>query len=57
MKQLLEMIYGVPATGVHISQVKSTVHTTYPDRKVPASAMHIVIANAIREVHEKLNEH
>lgn len=60
MKRIIEMIrypFGIAATGIHISQVKSTVKTCYPDIRVPANQWHDVIYSELKKVQDRLKEH
>ena len=57
MKKLIEILVGKSARGIPVSEIKMSVHSTYPTEKIPLTEMHIVIADALQEIHNKLNEH
>lgn len=48
-----QLLWGKAKKGIPLSEIASTVHTTYPDTAVHPSKMHIVIFNELEKVRKK----
>lgn len=57
MKWIKELIHGVPARGIPVHEIATSVHTCWPDKMVPAGKWHEVIYNELQKVQDKLREH
>lgn len=57
IKQWIERMLWGQSQGIHVSNIRTTVHTTYPDKTVPVSQMHEVVHGAIMDTYEKLKKH